>query len=120
MEDAATAEISRTQIWQWVHHGVSSRTAAQVTPELVREVLDEETARSASRSARRPGRKAGPGDPRDLRAGGARRDLIEFLTLPAYRFWTRRRRRLSRAADPREQAGRARVVEHDRARQRRS
>ena len=29
MEDAATAEISRTQIWQWIHHGGSSRTAAR-------------------------------------------------------------------------------------------
>ena len=29
MEDAATAEISRSQIWQWVHHGVGSTTAAR-------------------------------------------------------------------------------------------
>ena len=45
MEDAATAEISRSQIWQWVHHGVELEDGRQVTPELVREVLDEETAK---------------------------------------------------------------------------
>ena len=38
MEDAATAEISRSQIWQWVRHG-------EVTRERVREVLEEEMAR---------------------------------------------------------------------------
>jgi malate synthase len=27
MEDAATAEISRAQVWQWIRHGASSRTA---------------------------------------------------------------------------------------------
>ncbi len=32
MEDAATAEISRTQIWQWVHHGVQLPTAARSPP----------------------------------------------------------------------------------------
>jgi malate synthase len=38
MEDAATAEIARSQIWQWVHHGKFSR-------ERVLEILDEEMAR---------------------------------------------------------------------------
>src|SRR5919197_1979346 len=38
MEDAATAEISRSQIWQWIHHGRFER-------EHVREVLEEEMAR---------------------------------------------------------------------------
>ncbi len=45
MEDAATAEISRTQIWQWVHHGAKLEDGRTVTAELVRRVLDEETAR---------------------------------------------------------------------------
>ncbi len=43
MEDAATAEISRTQIWQWVHHGVRLEEGQEVTVELVRRVIDEET-----------------------------------------------------------------------------
>ncbi|HLH99723.1 MAG TPA: hypothetical protein VKV06_02990, partial [Acidimicrobiales bacterium] len=42
MEDAATAEISRAQVWQWVHHNICFQDPHQcVTPELVREILDE-------------------------------------------------------------------------------
>jgi malate synthase len=48
MEDAATAEISRSQIWQWVNAGVVLRDAPEgelrVTPELVRRVADEDLA----------------------------------------------------------------------------
>src|SRR5439155_10008808 len=35
MEDAATAEISRSQVWQWVHHGVKLAEGQTVTRELV-------------------------------------------------------------------------------------
>ena len=42
MEDAATAEISRTQIWQWVHHGSTLADGQLVTAELVRAVTREE------------------------------------------------------------------------------
>jgi malate synthase len=67
MEDAATAEISRSQIWQWVHHG-------RVTPERVRAVLDEELSEG--------GRYA---DARELFEEVALADeFVEFLTLPAY------------------------------------
>ncbi len=68
MEDAATAEISRSQIWQWLHHG---RFAA----DDVRRVTDEEMS------------KLGPGydDARAIFASIATRpDYVEFLTLPAY------------------------------------
>ena len=41
MEDAATAEISRAQVWQWVHNGVRLDTGELVTAELVRRVSDE-------------------------------------------------------------------------------
>ncbi|WP_156754261.1 malate synthase A [Actinokineospora pegani] len=41
MEDAATAEISRSQVWQWVRNGVVLDTGETTTPELVREVLAE-------------------------------------------------------------------------------
>ena len=37
MEDAATAEISRAQDWQWVKHGVKLQTGETVTPQMVRE-----------------------------------------------------------------------------------
>ncbi|HVR41141.1 MAG TPA: malate synthase A, partial [Thermoanaerobaculia bacterium] len=36
MEDAATAEISRTQLWQWVQHGAKTDTGELVTPSLYR------------------------------------------------------------------------------------
>src|SRR3954466_13222446 len=38
MEDAATAEISRSQVWQWIHHGVSLAEGKRVTADLVRDV----------------------------------------------------------------------------------
>ena len=42
MEDAATAEISRSQIWQWIEHGAELEDGAVVTRDLVRQILDEE------------------------------------------------------------------------------
>lgn len=43
MEDAATAEISRTSIWQWIQHGKSLDNGQQVTKELFRKMLAEES-----------------------------------------------------------------------------
>jgi malate synthase len=68
MEDAATAEISRSQIWQWLHHG---RFAA----DDVLRITDEEMT------------KLGPGvdEARTIFESIATRpDYVEFLTLPAY------------------------------------
>src|SRR5213594_2933551 len=45
MEDAATAEISRSQIWQWVHHGVPVAEGSTVTRELVKKIEQEELAK---------------------------------------------------------------------------
>ena len=45
MEDAATAEISRSQIWQWIHHGAKLEDGRPVTKELVRQIMDEELAK---------------------------------------------------------------------------
>jgi len=46
MEDAATAEISRSQIWQWIHHDTGKLDdGRQVTSELFRQVLKEELAK---------------------------------------------------------------------------
>jgi malate synthase len=44
MEDAATAEISRSQIWQWIRHSVQLDDGRTVTRELVRTMIDEEMA----------------------------------------------------------------------------
>jgi malate synthase len=48
MEDAATVEISRSQIWQWVQRGAHLTDGRQVTIELVRQCLNEETAKIKS------------------------------------------------------------------------
>jgi malate synthase len=68
MEDVATAEISRSQIWQWVRHGRVSR-------EDVRRAADEELARLGD----------GYGAAREVFEQVALSDeFVEFLTLPAY------------------------------------
>jgi malate synthase len=79
MEDAATAEISRAQVWQWVHHGVALADGTPVTAEFVRSLLDEAVAR------------LGPSDPTILARARSvfeqvalAADFPPFLTLPAY------------------------------------
>jgi malate synthase len=77
MEDAATAEISRTQLWQWIHHHARLDDGTAVTPELYRTIRDEELRRIGSR-------------PHLEKAAAIFDDLIlndelaDFLTLPAY------------------------------------
>ncbi|HEY7272453.1 MAG TPA: malate synthase A [Actinoplanes sp.] len=44
MEDAATAEISRSQVWQWIHNGVRLSDGTAVTADLVGRIEDEELA----------------------------------------------------------------------------
>ncbi|MEU8233935.1 malate synthase A [Actinoplanes sp. NPDC048967] len=45
MEDAATAEISRSQVWQWIHNGVRLDDGTTITADLVGRIEDEELAR---------------------------------------------------------------------------
>jgi malate synthase len=85
MEDAATAEISRAQIWQWTAHGCGLEDGAQVTRDLVARTIDEEMktiAREVSPERVASGRFE---DAKKifLRVS-TERPLIEFLTLPAY------------------------------------
>jgi malate synthase len=49
MEDAATAEISRAQVWQWLHNRAKTDTGKTITPELVREVIAEEAKKLSAR-----------------------------------------------------------------------
>jgi malate synthase len=42
MEDAATAEVSRSQIWQWVKHGVTTSEGKKITKEYTLQLLKEE------------------------------------------------------------------------------
>ena len=85
MEDAATAEISRAQVWQWVRHNQKLDDGRAITKEFVRQVVREENERV----------KASVGD--DAYGKGRYEDaaqlmidlveqpqFVEFLTLPAY------------------------------------
>jgi len=81
MEDAATAEISRAQVWQWIRHGAKLEDGRTIDTALYRKALDEEFAKLREAAG-------GPGRYED--AAKLFRELIEapafleFLTTPAY------------------------------------
>ena len=93
MEDAATAEISRAQLWQWVHRGVTTAEGTRVDAELYRRVRPGEL---AALRAEREGAASSDGGARGgskHRLGDAAAlldrlvladDFAEFLTLGAY------------------------------------
>ncbi|MEA2572013.1 MAG: malate synthase [Acidobacteriota bacterium] len=85
MEDAATAEISRTQLWQWLQHGATLDDGRTLTRELYAQLRDEELASIRERL----------GDARVNQGFLARAarifdelilasELADFLTIPAY------------------------------------
>jgi malate synthase len=87
MEDAATAEISRSQIWQWTHHGVELDTGETVTPDLVRRVLDEETAKIREEVGEETWQAGRPDETREVFERMCLSDELEdFLTIIAYRY----------------------------------
>ncbi|MGI8900205.1 MAG: malate synthase A [Nocardioides sp.] len=85
MEDAATAEISRSQVWQWLHNGVELADGQTVTRELVEDLIDQEITSLRERL----GEEAfGAGRWDDARTTFTEMALadeyVDFLTLPAY------------------------------------
>jgi len=84
MEDAATAEISRSQIWQWIHNDVILDDGPLVTRDVVERMIDEELVKIRDQA----------GDTFDTARYGQAVALFaevalvdtfaEFLTLPAY------------------------------------
>src|SRR5579872_868879 len=50
MEDAATAEISRAQVWQWLRHGARLSDGRNITRDLVKQVINEERDKLKQRS----------------------------------------------------------------------
>jgi malate synthase len=86
MEDAATAEISRAQVWQWIRHpGGTLTDGRKVTKELFRTVLEEEMAKIKTQLGEK---RFGAG-----KFGAASKlfdeittneNFVEFLTLPGY------------------------------------
>jgi malate synthase len=85
MEDAATAEISRSQLWQWIRHGVRLQDGRTVTRELVRSVLDVELARIRAQVGDEVWEKGRPEASRELFELVTLADeFSEFLTIPGY------------------------------------
>ena len=84
MEDAATAEISRSQIWQWLHNDITLADGPLVTPDLVNQLIGEELTKI----------RAASGDAFDeagyeqavalFREVALADDYADFLTIPAY------------------------------------
>jgi malate synthase len=83
MEDAATAEISRAQLWQWVHHGASLNDGRRVTKELCDQFIDQELAEV--RPTLDQTRFAAYEQAASLMRNLIRTDtFVDFLTIPAY------------------------------------
>jgi malate synthase len=84
MEDAATAEISRSQVWQWLHNDISLADGPVITRDLVERLIGEELATIREQY----------GDAFDaakfdeatalFKAVALADDYAEFLTIPAY------------------------------------
>ncbi|MCH8111219.1 MAG: malate synthase A, partial [Proteobacteria bacterium] len=84
MEDAATAEISRTQVWQWRHHGAKLDDGRVINDDLIRKILGEELEK-VSMSPQGVFGEAHLKDASDLfETLIFEPELAEFLTLPAY------------------------------------
>jgi malate synthase len=90
MEDAATAEISRCQVWQWLHNSVELNTAdggvgTPVTREFVERVIDEEVTAIRGKLSDEALAAGRWDDARALFTDLALADeLADFLTIPAY------------------------------------
>ncbi len=81
MEDAATAEISRSQIWQWIRHGADLEDGRKVTQPLYEQIRDEELAKLGGSDHQRYGDAVDILDQLILTD-----EFVPFLTLVAYDY----------------------------------
>ena len=79
MEDVATAEISRSQIWQWIHNGVKLEDGRTVTRALYEQLRDEELEKLGGKGAERYADAAAILDKLCLSD-----EFLDFLSLQAY------------------------------------
>ena len=85
MEDAATAEIARSQVWQWVRNNAHLREGPQVTPDLVRRIEAEELEKiREAAGADLYGRGRFEEAAALFEQVALSESFIEFLTIPAY------------------------------------
>lgn len=87
MEDTATAEIARSQVWQWTRHGAKLREGPVVSSDLVRRLEDEELARIRESIGPEAFARGRFQDARSIFERVAlAEDFVEFLTFPAYEY----------------------------------
>jgi malate synthase len=79
MEDAATAEISRAQVWQWSHYAAKLTDGRTVTPDLVRQTIHDIVG---------PKLQTGKFELAAKLFGdmSTADNFVEFLTIPAYQY----------------------------------
>jgi malate synthase len=87
MEDAATAEISRAQIWQWIHHAASLDDGRIVTRDLVQQLMAEEMEAIRAEAGEERFRSG----KYDLAAAlfeevALSHEFVDFLTIPGYGY----------------------------------
>jgi malate synthase len=81
MEDAATAEICRAQVWQWVRHAARLKDARLVTEDMVKEIIHQRTAELEEASGNDEQLRQAA---KILEALTTSQDFAEFLTLASY------------------------------------
>jgi malate synthase len=85
MEDAATAEISRAQIWQWIHAGTTLEDGTVIDRALVTRILDQELARIRAEVGEETWEAGRPQETRRIfEAVALGDDFPDFLTEVAY------------------------------------
>jgi len=85
MEDAATAEISRAQLWQWVHYGVRLRDGRAVDIGLCEALLSEELQKQCAGDAANTRRETYEKAADLIRQLIRSPEFVQFLTVQAYR-----------------------------------
>jgi malate synthase len=81
MEDAATAEICRAQVWQWVKHGAHLKDGRLVTEGVVKEILHQRAGELGAKSSNDEKLRQAAGVLEELTTS---REFAEFLTLASY------------------------------------
>ncbi|HEU5419389.1 MAG TPA: malate synthase A [Streptosporangiaceae bacterium] len=84
MEDAATAEISRSQVWQWLHNDICLDEGPQVTAGLVEQIIGEELATIREQAGAAPAGRYLDEAVALFREVALADDYADFLTIPAY------------------------------------
>jgi malate synthase len=85
MEDAATAEISRAQLWQWIHQNAHLQDGRKIDVPLCDQIIEEELhkARQTGDPVRFAAYEKSAQLMRDLIRAP---EFVEFLTIPAYQL----------------------------------